>query len=676
MKTLYLFICLMVSLPTFARVDTTALSSNIEDVTVFLSGAEITRHAKLQLNAGKYILTLKDLPAEINSQSIQVGTVPGARILSVKHELHYPRIDRHNKDRQELERQIEEKERHFKRLQDELEVYQIEEDLLMENRQLSNRRESLTIAELRGAADFFRTRINEIRRLRLDLKLEQNETETDRQKLQRRLDRLTPAQQVAKSRLLIGISCDQNVSGNISVSYFVPTAAWTPLYDFRVESTEEPLVVVYNAHVYQSTGEDWKGVNLVLSNANPTLSGTKPELKTWYLDRKPQSSASHARAPESMSNPTGHGGLQGRLYDAETDEPLPFVNVVLLQNGSQITGVSTDMDGRYRIKPISPGIYDIHITSVGYQKVKIEGVVINVNKFTFQDVALDPSSIQMEEFEVIAYNAPMIVKDGGPSGGTVVRSSISRMPGRGARDVASYTGGVGSVDTYYYIDGVKVRRDTPLNESFFDAASTYKVGNVEYTIDLPYTILSDGRDNLIKIQEIEQPVEYVYHAVPKLESEVFLTARLPNRAELNLLSGPSSIYYQGTFTGESMIDAQQMTDTLIISLARERNIVVVRKGVKDLYDRRFIGSNVKETIAWQIEVRNNLNRKVTIVVEDQFPKSERQSISVDLHDNTATSVDHQRGELLWKFELEANAQHKLQHGYNLKFPTGTRIYNE
>ena len=98
-------------------------------------------------------------------------------------------------------------------------------------------------------------------------------------------------------------------------------------------------------------------------------------------------------------------------------------------------------------------------------------------------------------------------------------------------------------------------------------------------------------------------VDYEYVVVPKLDPDAFLTAHLNNWEKLDLLSGKASIYFKGTFTGESYIDANQSEDTLTLSLGRDKNIVVSREENKKVDEKQFYGNNAKETIAWDIVVK-------------------------------------------------------------------------
>jgi CarboxypepD_reg-like domain/TonB-dependent Receptor Plug Domain len=165
----------------------------------------------------------------------------------------------------------------------------------------------------------------------------------------------------------------------------------------------------------------------------------------------------------------GTGSLKGKITDKKTGEPLPFVNIVIENRGTQVTGGATDFDGNFFIKPIEPGTYDVVISYVGYQPYKQTGVVVNSNIISFLDVKLT-SGIELTEFEVVEYTVPLIQKDGGASGGTVTRDQIAKMPGRSANSIATTVAGASDAGTgggvsirgarteatYYYIDGVKV----------------------------------------------------------------------------------------------------------------------------------------------------------------------------------------------------------------------------
>lgn len=169
------------------------------------------------------------------------------------------------------------------------------------------------------------------------------------------------------------------------------------------------------------------------------------------------------------------GSIKGKILDTETGEPLPFVNVSIEQGGNLVTGGSTDFDGVYVVKSLSPGKYDVKVKFVGYKPMMRTGVVVNSDKITFLDIKMETTAIEMEAFEVVEYEVPLISKDNTTSGGTMTSEEIDRMATRSAAGVAAQIGGVyqssnGDLNirgarsdaNYYFIDGIKVRANANL----------------------------------------------------------------------------------------------------------------------------------------------------------------------------------------------------------------------
>lgn len=169
---------------------------------------------------------------------------------------------------------------------------------------------------------------------------------------------------------------------------------------------------------------------------------------------------------------TGTGGIKGKVLDSETGEPLPFVNVVVEQAGRIVTGGSTDFDGKFFIKPLPAGTYDLKVKFVGYAPLQKSGVVVNADKITFTDMNMKSSAVEMETYEVIDYKVPLISKDNTSSGSTIGGEDMDKMATRSVSGIAQQVGGVVAADdgsgslnfrgarsdaNYYFIDGIKVR---------------------------------------------------------------------------------------------------------------------------------------------------------------------------------------------------------------------------
>jgi len=184
----------------------------------------------------------------------------------------------------------------------------------------------------------------------------------------------------------------------------------------------------------------------------------------------------------------GGGSLQGKVTDKTSGETLPFVNLVVERNGTQVTGGSTDFDGNYSIKPLDAGSYTVKVSFVGYNPQVIDGVIVNNNKIQFLDIKMS-SGVDLDVVEIVKYRVPLVDRDGGASGGTVTREEISKMPGRSATSIATTVAGVatdanGGVSIrgartdgdFYYIDGIKVRGSSNLPKSAIQEVSVLTGG--------------------------------------------------------------------------------------------------------------------------------------------------------------------------------------------------------
>jgi len=178
------------------------------------------------------------------------------------------------------------------------------------------------------------------------------------------------------------------------------------------------------------------------------------------------------------------GTLKGQIIDKESQEPIPFCNIIVEVAGAQKGGTSSDFEGNYTIKPINPGEYDVKATYVGYKPVEIKGVLIKPDKITFLDIKMEVTATTLETFEVIDYKVPLISKDQTSTGQTVTSEEIAKMASRSADAVATTVGGVFSRDgevgsirgqrssnTVTYVDGMRVIGSAPLPEAAIDQVS-------------------------------------------------------------------------------------------------------------------------------------------------------------------------------------------------------------
>ncbi|OJJ21006.1 hypothetical protein BKI52_10555 [marine bacterium AO1-C] len=197
--------------------------------------------------------------------------------------------------------------------------------------------------------------------------------------------------------------------------------------------------------------------------------------------------------------------------------------------------------------------------------------------------------------------------------------------------------------------------------------------STKFDISLPYSIPSNGRPQLVEIAQHNMKTLYTHSAVPKLDKDAFLMAQLVEWEKFNLLSGKANIYFEGTFVGETFLNAKNTNDTLNISLGRDKRIIIDRKQIKDFTRKRFLGSNIKQTFGYEISVRNTKKENVTITIEEQIPISKTNKITVELLEAEGAQVDKTTGKVTWKITLKPQQTTKLTLKYSVKYPKKQQI---
>lgn len=663
-KPFLFFILLLFNYQLIAVVpaDTIKINSVIEQVTVFTNGAHVVRSGELNLKSGKSVLLADDLPYEINSQSIQVSAIENTTILFVNLKSMAAGNDLKSEKAKTAEKNIRAYEDKIRIVKSKLKALEKETDLLNENMKVGSKDYGTRVTDLKDAAQFYRSRLQEIYSEQIKIASDLELMTDTLKNYYKSLNETAADELKATSRIFLMVETASAGKRKIKWSYYVTSAGWIPHYDFRVEEINKPINIVYHASVWQSSGENWKNVKIRLSNGSPQLSSSKPELEPWYIDRPKSKTASSSNEP---------GMISGRVTDAGTGEELPFANVVALINNQTAGNAQTDLDGRFTIRSLQPGRYTLRSSFVGYQNAEMNDIKLESGKGMTVELKMQKGALDLQAVEIVQYKQPLLDKKNTTTGQTFTRDEMRQSTTAASSAGITMRGSrTGAVD--YMIDGVKIRENENQFINFISNSIKSNVSNIEYDIEIPYSIKSDGSDHVIKIKEASVQADYVYHTVPKADPAVFLKADLINWNELNLLSGKAGIYFQGTYTGETFVEADITGDTLSLSLGRDKGLTVKREGKKELNDKKILGNIVRETSGWTITVRNNKPVSAKIIIEDQYPLSERKSIETSLVDAQGAESDSKTGKLTWKLNVEPNEKKSVSFSYSAKYP---RYYN-
>lgn len=620
-KLLLSYLALLLSIQAFAQdLKETVLTSQIKDVTLFLSGAQIFENASGQIPLGESVILLKGLSPYLDEKSIQVKGQGNFTIQAVNKRLDYLSEKEVGEKVKALESQIEVIRKSQTLSQNRLQVLATKASVLAANKDLGGSQSGPTMAELRAALEFFDVELTKITNEELEIKAEIADGETKMQQLRNQISAMQESQNKSTSEIRIRVKAPAAGSATFQINYLVANAGWYPKYDVRVKNINEPLQLNYKAEVYQNTGVDWKNVKLRFSNANPNQSGQSPNLDKWELN--------YARftTVNKFSVPQTPGSVSGVVLD-ETGQPVPGATVLV--KGTTI-GTSSDMEGRYSLT-LPNNAQSLVFSFIGFsnQEVGIQGRS-NVS------VSLIPDTSMLSEVVVAGY---------------------------GVREKRALTGSANVRDgRSNFMEAV------PLLTTFVENQTT-----VEIEVAEPYSIKTNGERTMVDLKAYDIPATYRYTAIPKLDKDAFLIAEIAEWNQYSLLEGESNLYFEDGFVGRSILNATALQDTLQVSMGRDRSIVMQREKVDQFSKKRTIGSNITESRGYEITLKNNKSQPVTLMVKDQIPVSINSNIVVTPGELSGGSLDTQTGIVTWEITLPPGAQQKLSLQYEVKYPKSERI---
>jgi Ca-activated chloride channel homolog len=231
----------------------------------------------------------------------------------------------------------------------------------------------------------------------------------------------------------------------------------------------------------------------------------------------------------------GTSTLKGKITDNSTGEALPFVNVILLKTGKQVATTSSDVDGKYNFKKMNSGTFSIKVSSIGYQPTTLKNIVLTANKIKFLNIKLKPSSLQLESYEIIEYEAPLIMKDE-TSVMSISADHISGAPARHRNKskknrTKSYGYTSGKYD--YKVQNYNTEAYSPISENDFKNVSASPLSTLSIDVDAAsYSnmrrFINNGQNppaDAVRIEEMINYFNYDY-TQPKGEDPFSITTEM------------------------------------------------------------------------------------------------------------------------------------------------------
>ena len=619
-KILILMLCLIGSKTYSQEIAEKKVITEVNEVTVFISDAQITRKKSVELKQGITILKFINLSPFIDAKSIQVKASGDITVLSVNHQQNY--IDKLEKQQEllDLESKFQGLENKINLEKTYLDILKEELVFLQENRTIGGKSQELSVANLKEASNFYSTKLTSLKLKEIEINNRLHDLYKSKSDLDNQIKTITSKRDFPNGEILVKVDAKNYTKSNFELAYLVGNTGWFPTYDIRAKNVNSPIDIIYKANIKQDTKVDWNNVKLKLSSANPNVSGVAPELKTYFLN--------YNTLPPTYNLISNE--VRGKVVD-EQQLPLPGVNVIV--KGSTI-GTTTDFDGNYSIT-LPNNSSQLEFTYIGYVSQTLAVTNSNLN------VHLKEDNQTLDEVVVVGY-------------GSSKRKSIS----------SALEGKVAGL------------RKSETSSLQIPSEQVVKQTTIDFEIDIPYSIKSDNKSYAVDMVGYNLPAEYKYYCVPKIDKDAFLIANISDWEKYNLLEGEANIFFEDTYIGKTLLDVRYASDTLKISLGRDKNVSVKREKVKNFTTKQLIGSKKEETKVWAIDVKNNKKQKIDIIIFDQVPVSTLEEIKVDVLEISGAKHNVETGEIKWDFSINPNELKKFELKYLVKYPKNRNLIIE
>lgn len=291
MKKLNLFLLIFFSISGFSFAQDLVADSKINQVTVYTQGALISRVATFKLSEGAQKIIFPDIIPQIDENSLRVSGEGSAevKILGASFKKEFLKESSSEKVKQ-LQEEIQLISDDINKLYNTKLVLQDKKAFLDSVRLFSNGqlpKELVTkmppASELENTLKFLDLKLRENYKEIIDTDLAIREAQKKIDALSRELNNIAGFDRKQKISIVVDLEVVRSGDLNLKVAYRVAGANWYPIYDARADFDKSAVELVSFGMVKQSTGDEWKDVLMLLSTAAVNVSGSMPEVQSWFI---------------------------------------------------------------------------------------------------------------------------------------------------------------------------------------------------------------------------------------------------------------------------------------------------------------------------------------------------------------------------------------------------------
>ena len=609
----------------------------IKHVTVFTNGAQVERTQSLNLTAGEQVITFTGLSPYTDTKSMQMRARGKLTVIGVNYRKAHPDSVKQVRQLKEARQKVKAAEDQENQLKAQREVVESQLEMVKTNCSVGNRTAVTPLAGIKEINNYYSQELLSLKKKLISIDEDLVKVREEKQKLEQKADSIGHLRLETVTEMDVKVSVSQACRAEFDLSYYVKNAGWYPTYDVRSEGISHPLQLSYKANVFQNTKEKWDNVMVTLSSANPNRSNVAPELRTYWLD--------YGRQAPRYDQSDEESGVSGLVTD-ESGSPLIGATVTVV--GTKL-GTVTDFEGHYSIT-LPKDKRQLRFSFVGYEQQtrRANGPTLNVR--------MKEEAASLNEVEVVGYATADALQ------GRVAGLQVSNSSKKKERMSMAAA------------EAKEMKEMEALEESaMMDVQEQKAQFGYEFDIRQPLTLLSNGKVTVTEVARYELPANYQYVGIPRADKDAFLVADATGWEKVNLLEGEANVYFDNAFVGKTILDPNEIDDTLHFSLGRDNSIRIQRTKVADKSTRKLLASSQEQNMTWRITVKNTRNEAVTLTLKDQIPVSQNSGITVTTEELSGGKLDKEKGIVTWQLNLIPNEQKELMVEYKVKYPKNRRL---
>ncbi|MCF6346926.1 MAG: carboxypeptidase-like regulatory domain-containing protein [Flavobacteriaceae bacterium] len=91
--------------------------------------------------------------------------------------------------------------------------------------------------------------------------------------------------------------------------------------------------------------------------------------------------------------------IKGKVVDQDSEVPLPYVNVVLLDT-DPIIGSTTDDNGNFILENVPVGRYSLQVSFIGYESVIVTELIVSSSKVSYVEISMKENAVSLGEIVI------------------------------------------------------------------------------------------------------------------------------------------------------------------------------------------------------------------------------------------------------------------------------------